>query len=187
MNAEREKQFCKDMLATDSKSKLIRRWDERPKGVLHVHEPEGENQSLLFLPIQQRKKTLKSSEQETDTVIERIRNSKGLDDADAKSQIEPELVAAFSKFNQGWKLDKFLTSKTTIFERAPDVEAEGISKLQAQFFLQARAAYTSLDAPEGSVPTVAIHILPDEIPSSIFSNIRFSATSGTIWLRHVCR
>jgi hypothetical protein len=65
-----------------------------------------------------------------------------------------------------------LASKTQIFKRTPDVEAEGISKLQAQFFLQARAAYTSLDAPEGSVPTVAIHILPDEIPSSVFSNIR---------------
>jgi hypothetical protein len=115
--------------------------------------------------------TLKSSEQEIDTVIERIRNSKGLDDADAKSQIEPELVAALSKVNQGWKLDKLLTSKTHIFERAPDVEAEGISKLQAQLFLQARAAYTSLDASEGSVPIVAIHILPDEIPSRVFSNI----------------
>jgi hypothetical protein len=65
-----------------------------------------------------------------------------------------------------------LTSKTHIFKRAPDVEAEGILKLQAQFFLQARAAHTSLDASEGSVPTVAIHILPDEIPSSVFSNIR---------------
>jgi hypothetical protein len=178
-DAEKEKQFCKDMLATDSKSELIRRWDQRPKGVLPVHEPEGEKQPVPFLPVlrveersRQRKKTLKSSEQEIDTVIERIRNSKGLDDADAKSQIEPELVAALSKFNQGWKLDKFLTSKAHIFERALDVEAEGISKLQAQFFLQARAAYTSLDASEGSVPTVAIHILPDEIPSSVFSNIR---------------
>jgi hypothetical protein len=165
-DAEKEKQFCKDMLATDSKSELIRRWDERPDGVLPLPKDKEEERW------QQRKKTLKSSEQEIDAVIERIRNSKGLDDTDAKSQIEPELVAALSKFNQGWKLDKFLVSKTKIFEKAPDVEAEGISKLQAQFFLQARAAYTSLDAPEGSVPTIAIHILPDVIPSSVFSNIR---------------
>jgi hypothetical protein len=178
-DAEKEKQFLKDMLATDSKSGLIRTWDARPEGVLHVHKTEGETQPVPFLPSlrgddrsQQRKKTLKSSEEEIDAAIERIRSSKGLDDADAKSQIEPELVCALSKFNQGWKLDEFLTNKTNIFGNTPNVQAEGISKLQAQFYLQARAAYTSLDASEGSVPTVAMHILPDVIPSSIFNNIR---------------
>ena len=164
--AEREKQFCKDMLATDSKSELIRMWNQRPNDVLPLHSASGDEQS------QQPRKTLKSSEQEIHDVIERIRNSKGLDDADAKSQIEPELVAALSRFNRGWKLDKFLVNKTQIFGKASDIEAEGISKLQAQFFLQARAAYTSLDAPEGSIPTVAVHILPDEIPSSVFDNIQ---------------
>jgi hypothetical protein len=165
-DAEREKQFCKDMLVTDSKVELIRMWDQRPCDVLPLHHARGEEKS------QQQRKTLKSSEQEIHEAIKRIRNSKGLDDADAKSQIEPELVAALSRFNRGWKLDKFLVNKTQIFGKAPDIEAEGISKLQAQFFLQARAAYDSLDAPEGSVPTVAVHILPDEIPSSIFNNIR---------------
>src|ERR1700712_2888037 len=102
------------MLATDSKSELIRRWDRRPKDVLPIHKPEGEKQLVSFLPVfrgeerlQQQKKTLKSSEQEIETVIERIRNNKGLDDADAKSRIEPELVAALSKFNQGWRLERF--------------------------------------------------------------------------------
>jgi hypothetical protein len=109
-----------------------------------------------------------------------LRKSQGLDDADAKSQIGPELVAALSKFNQGWRLDEFLERKTQIFKKAPDVEAEGISKLQAQFFLQARAAYTSLEATEGSVPTVAIHILPDEIPNSIFSNIQDYMTATCV-------
>jgi len=165
-DAEREKQFCKDMLATDSKSELIRMWDQRSNDILPLPSARGDEQS------QQRRKTLKASEQEIHDVIERIRKSQGLDDVDAKSQIEPELVAALSRFNRGWKLDKFLVNKTQIFGKAPDIKAEGISKLQAQFFLQARAAYTSLEAPEGSVPTVAIHILPDEIPSSVFNNVR---------------
>jgi hypothetical protein len=115
---------------------------------------------------------LKSSGEEIAAVIERIRKSQGLDDIDAKGQIEPELVAALSKFNKVWTLTKFLESKTEIFEKAPDVEAEGISKLQAQFFLQARAAYTSLDAKEGSASTIAIYILPDQIPNNVFSNIQ---------------
>ena len=166
IDTQMERNFCKDMLATDSKSELIQRWDERPVNVLRCHSSRGQERS------QQRKKELKSSEEEIDSVIERIRKNKGLDDADAKSQIEPELVAALSKFNKGWKLDKFLQGKTEIFKQPSDIEAEGISKLQAQFVLQARAAYTSLDAAEGSVPTVAIHILPDEIPSSVFSNIQ---------------
>ncbi|CAI6342342.1 unnamed protein product [Periconia digitata] len=174
VDAEREKQFCKDMLAIDSRSELIRMWEHRPDDILPLPSMGGDKQS------QQRRKTLKSSEQEIHDVIERIRNSRGLDDADAKSQIEPELVAALSRFNRGWKLEKFLVNKTQIFGKAPDIEAEGISKLQAQFFLQARAAYTSLDATEGSVPTVAVHILPDEIPSSVFNNIRnYMATTCT--------
>ncbi|PVH90438.1 hypothetical protein DM02DRAFT_502344, partial [Periconia macrospinosa] len=159
-DAEREKQFCKDMLATDSKSELIRMWDERPDGVLDLPDAEGEKQPL------------KSSEKEIHDVIEMIRNSKGLDDADAKSQIEPGLVAALSRFNRAWRLDKFLANQTHIFEKASDIEAGGISKLQAQFFLQARAAYASLDATEGSAPTIAVHILPEKISSSALDNIR---------------
>jgi len=50
-DAEKEKQFCKDMLATDSKSELIRRWDQRSKDVLSIYEPEGEEQPVPFLPV----------------------------------------------------------------------------------------------------------------------------------------
>lgn len=128
-DAEREKQFCKDMLAIDSTSELIRMWDQRSNDTLPLPSARGDEHS------QQRRKTLKASEQEIHDVIERIRKSQGLDDADAESQIEPELVAALSRFNRGWKLDKFLVNKTQIFGKAPDIKAEGISKLQAQFFL----------------------------------------------------
>ncbi|KAF2259803.1 hypothetical protein CC78DRAFT_548039 [Lojkania enalia] len=169
-DAEREKRFCKDVLATDSKSELIRMWDQRLYDVLPLPSARDEQS-------QQRRKTLESSEREIQDVIERIRNSKGLDDADAKSQIEPELVAALSRFNRGWKLDKFLVNKTQTFGKAPNIEAEGISKLQAQFFLQARAAYTSLDAPKD----------PYQLLQFIFSQTKylvvFSTTFGTTWLR----
>ena len=69
---------------------------------------------------------------------------------------------------------------TQIFGKEPDIEASGISKLKAQFFLHARAAYTSLDTPEGSIPTVAVHILPDEIPDSVFDNIQ--SYMATTWI-----
>lgn len=180
-DTEREKQFYKDMLAIDSKSALIRVWEDRPSNILPLPSAGGDKQ------FQQRRKTLKSSKQEIHDVIEKIKNNKGLDDADTKSQIKPQLIAALSRFNQGWKLEKFLVNKTQIFGKAPDIKAEGISKLQAQFFLQARAAYTSLDAPKGSVPTVAVHILPEGIPSSIFNNIRNYIATTCILLIKLAR
>lgn len=159
-DAEREKQFYKDMLATESKSELIQMWEQHAHNILSLPGVNVEDQPL------------KPIEQEIDNVIEMIRNSKGLDDSDAKSQIEPVLVAALSKFNRGWPLDKFLPNQTQIFGKTSDIEAGGISKLQAQFHLQTRAAYASLAATEGSVPTIAVHILPERISSSTLDNIR---------------
>lgn len=97
-DTEREKQFYKDMLAIDSKSALIRVWEDRPSNILPLPSAGGDKQ------FQQRRKTLKSSKQEIHDVIEKIKNNKGLDDADTKSQIKPQLIAALSRFNQGWML-----------------------------------------------------------------------------------
>jgi len=67
------------------------------------------------------KKKLKCGEAEIHGVIERLRKNQGLDDADAKSQIQPVLVAALSKFIRVWTLDEFLREKDKIFEAPPDV------------------------------------------------------------------
>lgn len=176
--AEKEKNFCMDMLAANSKAALIQMWNNRPGDVLPIRKsPEEDPQISLFFTstkgrAQQGQKGLKSSAEEIDITIKRIQEHKELDDSDAKAQIEPQIVASLATFNKAWKLDEFLAKKTEIFSKRSDVEAQGISKLQAQFFLQAQAACTSMEGTEGSIPTIAIHLVPDKIPSTTFDNVK---------------
>jgi hypothetical protein len=107
-DAEKEKRFLKELLATDSKSDLIRKWDTRPEGVFNTVRPEEGQQPVPCLPVpneedrsQPRKKTLKSSEQEIVAVIEKIRNNKGLDDADAKARSSPSLFVRYLNSTEG--------------------------------------------------------------------------------------
>ncbi|KAL0929592.1 uncharacterized protein CTRU02_215491 [Colletotrichum truncatum] len=154
--AAKEQQLYMDMLAADFASDLVSMWDcRRP----HPTSSRGTARIL-------------TSEERIDAAINKIRHSREIGDSDAKSQVEPELVAALSRFTQEWPLDEFLMRKDEICDQAPTVTAEGISKLQAQFILQTRVAYASLTSETGAAPTVAISFVPDEIPNITLTNIK---------------
>ena len=105
-------------------------------------------------------------------MISRICKNQKLDNVNVKNQIELKLIAVLFKFNQDWKLDKFLKHKIKIFKKNFNVKIKNILILQTQFFLQAQAVYTSLNVNEKSVSIIVINIFSDKISSSIFSNIQ---------------
>ena len=178
--AKAQKDFILDMLATDSKTKSIRKWRERGSTIFPVTTPDIDRFPLRIptsKPIHELKnkltpnKTLRTLAEAITRVIDKIEKS-NLDDNDDKAQIEPELVAGLSQFTQGWKLDDFLEKKTQIFAKESDVNAQSTSKLLAQFYLQVRAACTSLEDEDGAVPRISVLSLPDIIPRATFTTIQ---------------
>ncbi|KAL0930275.1 uncharacterized protein CTRU02_212502 [Colletotrichum truncatum] len=154
-DAAEEKQMYLGILAATSKADIIRMWDERPASAIY--------QDL---------EDITTAEQRISTVIEKIRWNRDIGDVDVKNQIEPEVVAALSRFAKSWTLDEFLESQDQIMSEPSTVNAAGISKLQAQFILQAQVAQASLISDNGATPTVAISFLPDEIPNVTLINIK---------------
>ncbi|KAK1966804.1 hypothetical protein LY78DRAFT_680657 [Colletotrichum sublineola] len=150
-----EKQLYLDMLAAASKADVVRRWDERPTPAVH-QDPEGGT----------------TAEQRITAVIDKIRWNRDIGDVDVKNQIEPEVVAALSRFAKSWQLGEIVASYDRIMNEAPTVMAAGISKLQAQFILQAQVAQASLTSDNGATPTVAISFVPDQIPNVTLINIK---------------
>ncbi|WQF76877.1 hypothetical protein CDEST_01891 [Colletotrichum destructivum] len=150
-----EKELYLDMLAATSKADVIRRWDERPAPAAH----QGFEETT-------------TAEQRISAVIDKVRWNRDIGDVDFKIQIEPEVVAGLSRFAKSWKLGEFVESHDQIMSESPTVVAAGISKLQAQFILQAQVAQASLTSDNGATPTVAISFLPDEIPNVTLINIK---------------
>ncbi|KAK7422001.1 hypothetical protein QQZ08_009722 [Neonectria magnoliae] len=160
--AEDAKHLYKSMLAATSRFDLLQLWDARPDHMRTWTAPV----------VKSRKVEIKAAKDEISTVIKTLRNATELDDLDAKSQIEPAIVAALSSFNKGWVLKHFLENRHTIFNDLEPVNADGDSKLQAQFFLQCRATFTSLTSDGGGKPTVTINILPDLIAHDVANTIK---------------
>ncbi|KAH7120652.1 hypothetical protein EDB81DRAFT_914380 [Dactylonectria macrodidyma] len=158
--AEDAKNLYQNMLEATSRLDLIQLWDTKPDHMETLKAPSN-------LVIQSRP----TGREEIDSVIETLRKETGFDDLDAKSQIEPPIVAALSTFNQGWMLKDFLENKQTVFNDLEPVKADGGSKLQAQFFLQCRATFNSLTLDSRAKPTVTINLLPDVIANDVASTI----------------
>ncbi|KPM45142.1 hypothetical protein AK830_g1314 [Neonectria ditissima] len=147
--AEDAKQLYKNMLSATSRVDLLRLWDARPV-------TQDRNQA---------------TKDEIATAIETLREETELDDLDAKFQLEPAVVAALSSFNQGWILKDFLENRQNIFNDLEPVNADGDSKLQAQFFLQCRATFINLTSDAAAKPTVTINILPDVVAHDVANTI----------------
>ncbi|KAK2051083.1 hypothetical protein LY76DRAFT_651558, partial [Colletotrichum caudatum] len=130
-------------------------WDERPTPAVH-RDLEGST----------------TAEQRISAVIDKVRWNRDIGDVDVKNQIEPELVAALSRFAKSWQLGEIVASYDQVMNESPTVMATGISKLQAQFILQAQVAQASLTSDNGATPTVAISFVPDEIPNVTLINIK---------------
>lgn len=63
--------------------------------------------------------------------------AQGSSDADIHNQVEPEIIANLSPFVETWNLDEFGEIHKEIINKLPTLSTAGISKLQAQFILQA--------------------------------------------------
>lgn len=165
-HATEQKEFYKEMLELEHKSALVAKWKNRPASLQpsQSNSPNGYTWAA--------RQSLKSNAQEIDDLISKIGMNNDLDDANVKRLIEPALVAALSQYHKGWKIADYLTDHPESSEDQDSIKAEGISKLQAQFLLQARAACTSLESSEGSIPTIAINFVPPVIPNAVYQNVK---------------
>ncbi|KXH46326.1 hypothetical protein CSAL01_09029 [Colletotrichum salicis] len=154
-NAANEKQLYLDMLAARSKAETIRLWDDRPST---ASPPSPEE--------------ITTAEHRISAVIDQVRRNRDLGDVDVKNQVEPELVAALSRFAETWSLDEFMEMHEKIMSEPPTLNAAGISKLQAQFILQAQVARASLTSDNGATPTISVNFLPDDVPNVTLINIK---------------
>ncbi|OHE90229.1 hypothetical protein CORC01_14479 [Colletotrichum orchidophilum] len=153
--AANEKQLYLDMLAARSKAATIRLWDDRPPT---ASTPSPEETT--------------TAEHRISAVIDQVRRNGDLGDVDVKNQVEPELVAALSRFAKSWSLDEFMEMHEKIMGEPPTLNAAGISKLQAQFILQAQVARASLTSDNGATPTISVSFLPDDVPNVTLINIK---------------
>ncbi|KAK0367917.1 hypothetical protein CLIM01_14724 [Colletotrichum limetticola] len=150
-----EKQLYQGMLAARSKTEMIRLWDDRPPP---ASSPSPEETT--------------TAEHRISAVIDQVRHSRDVGDVDVKHQVEPEIVAALSRFAKSWSLDDFMDAHEKIMGEPPTLHAAGISKLQAQFILQAQVARASLTSDNGATPTVSVSFLPDNVPNVTLINIK---------------
>ncbi|GJC91047.1 hypothetical protein ColLi_13885 [Colletotrichum liriopes] len=70
-----------------------------------------------------------TSEQKINELVKRLRETQDLDNSSAKDLMEPELVAALSKFAQEWQLEYFLQNQEAIFSAPHTIMANGVSKI----------------------------------------------------------
>ncbi|KAE9571006.1 hypothetical protein CGMCC3_g12953 [Colletotrichum fructicola] len=154
-DAEEEKKLYLNMLAARSKAEIIHLWDSRPAAGVHQYIEEP-----------------RTAEHRISSVIDSVRWHRDLGDADVHNQVEPEIVAALAAFAKVWNLDEFVETHERITSEPPNLNAAGVSKLQAQFILQAQVAETSLTSDNGATPTISISFVPDGIPNVTLINIK---------------